>query len=113
MNRIIFLIEKIHFHYVLSDKDLIIKQTKIYLKPKKDSSISVPSNMKINGNNTVNWSTGDDIEYPGVSGNKNKIKGGTVNLTGNPDKKWTIDVGTNGLNKDHVEDILLLIKYKI
>lgn len=107
-------IEKIHFPYVLLDKDLIIEQTKIYLKPKKDSSISVPSNMKINGNNTVNWSAGDDIAFPnGVSDDKNKIKGGTVNLSGNPDKKWTIDAGTNGLNKDHLEDILLLIKYRI
>ena len=69
--------------------------------------------MKINGNNTVTWTASDDIALAGNTGDTNKLKGGTVSLNGTPVKKWTIDISNNDLNKNDLEDILILIKYKI
>ena len=107
-----FEIEKQHFPYVLSDKTLIFSETKVYFKPKKGKTIVIPASLEIN-NIAVSASTSDDIERPGANGNIDKIKAGTVILTGNPIKVWTIDAGNNVLDKNNVEDILILIKYKI
>lgn len=108
-----FTISKQHFPYILADKDLILDKVTILLKPVAGTTVTVPSNLKINGNNTVSWSAAEDIELPGAAGNTDKIKGGTVNLTGSPVKQWTIEAGTGGFDKDNLEDILVLIRYKI
>ena len=107
-----WLVNKTHFSYLLADKNLSIEQTLVYLKPHKDCSISVPSNMSVNGTN-VSWSDGYDIAFGDISDEKNKIKGGKVDLSGNPDKKWTINAGINELDKETLEDILLLVRYKV
>ena len=107
-----WLVNKTHFSYLLADKNLSIEQTLVYLKPHKDCSISVPSNMSVNGTN-VSWSDGYDISFGDISDEKNKIKGGKVDLSGNPDKKWTINAGINELDKETLEDILLLVRYKV
>lgn len=107
-----FTIDKLHFPYLLSQKDLVMTMAKVYLKPKKDSTITTPASFNLNGS-SVTWADGDDIVFPGATGNKNKLKGGTVNLTGDPIKQWTIDAGNNGINKDNLDDILILLKYRI
>jgi hypothetical protein len=106
-------IDKMHFPYALSQKALMITSTKVYLKPKKESTVTVPASFKVNGNNSVTWGASDDIAFPGAAADKNKIKGGTVNLSGDPIKKWTLDAGNNGLNKDDLDDILILLNYRI
>ena len=68
--------------------------------------------MSVNGTN-VSWSDGYDISFGDISDEKNKIKGGKVDLSGNPDKKWTINAGINELDKETLEDILLLVRYKV
>jgi hypothetical protein len=71
--------------------------------------------MNINGENSVNWENLPDIPMAGNTGNNDtdKLKGGTVSLTGSAFKIWTIDAGNQGIEKDKIEDILILIEYRI
>ena len=101
-----------NFPYFLQDKDLAITQTKIYLKPQPGKSITMPAGMKINGTEIL-WNVDDDVSYSGSNGNINKIKGGTVEISGSPIKKWDMDAGVIGLIKEEIDDILILIKYRI
>jgi hypothetical protein len=105
-------IEKKHFPYLIAQRTLAIAQTKVYIKPKADAAVSPPATMNINGANAVTWSPAEDIALPGSTGEKNKMKGGTVNLSGSPVRKWTIEAGVTGLNKDSVDDVLIVLKYK-
>ncbi|MEK7397543.1 MAG: hypothetical protein AAB116_11475 [Candidatus Poribacteria bacterium] len=110
-----FLVEKSHFPYPLADFETWnIAKTKIYLKPKKGLSLDIPATMKINGTEAeVTWSSGDDIKMPDATSNKDTIRGGAVELSGNPIETWTINAGNNGLDKDVLDDILILVKYSI
>jgi hypothetical protein len=107
-----FDIEKSHFPYLLQSKGLTLVQTKIYLKPSEGNTITPPNPCKVNGKN-VTWAAGDDIGHSASTGGKNKLKGGTIALTGSPVKKWTLDAGLNGLDTGKLDDIILLMKYKI
>ena len=108
-----FAVEKMHFPYLLSGMDLVIDQTKIWLKPVRGLPVTVPASLKVNGNNSVSFSASEDIALPGTTGNQDKLKGGTVSLSGSPLKTWTLDAGTSGLDKSNLDDILILIRYKI
>lgn len=57
--------------------------------------------------------SGEDIQMSGSSGNTDKIKGGNVSLSGTPIKKWTIASEADGLDKESLDDILVLVKYKV
>ncbi len=74
--------------------------------------MSPPATLNITGAHAVTWSPAEDIALPGSTGEKNKMKGGTVNLSGSPVRKWTIEAGVTGLNKDSVDDVLIVLKYK-
>jgi len=106
-----FDIEKSHFPYFLQEKGLTLTQTKIYLKPSKENSIAPPNPFKVNGTN-VTFADENDIGHSASTGNKNKLKGGTVGLTGSPINKWSIDGGANGLDVSKLDDILIFLKYK-
>jgi hypothetical protein len=110
-----FSVEKHHFPHFLIDRDLTITPlTNVYLKPKKGLSISIPASVKINGNNVITWNPGDDIAMPGSIGDIDKMKGGTADLDEvSPINTWSINAGVDGLNKDNLDDILILVKYKI
>ena len=85
----------------------------VYLKPKKNMLVTLPEDMIINEGNTVAWDSAIDIVADENSSENDKIKAGTVSLSGSPFKKWKIDGGTNKIDKEKIEDILILIKYKI
>jgi len=108
-----FSVEKNHFPYLLHDKSLSLLEVKVYLKPKKGLSVGTPAPMKVNVSNNVSWTADEDIAMPGSAGAKDKIKGGTVNVTGDPVKIWEVDAGVSGLDKAKIEDILVLLEYKI
>jgi hypothetical protein len=90
-----------------------VNETKIYLKPRKGLAVTPPSSMTINGVTSVTWEPGKDIAMPGSPGEINKLKAGTVRLSGPATRKWTIDVGLDDLNKDTLDDLLVLMTYKI
>ncbi|WP_340199995.1 neuraminidase-like domain-containing protein [Ascidiimonas sp. W6] len=107
-----FDIEKNHFPYLLQEKNLTLTQTKVYLKPASENTIIPPNPFKVNDTN-ITWTTGDDIAHSASTGSKNKLKGGTIGLTGSPIKKWSIDAGLSGLDRSKLDDILVLMKYRI
>ncbi|OQY99735.1 MAG: hypothetical protein B6D35_08670 [Candidatus Brocadia sp. UTAMX2] len=111
----VFSVEKSHFPYLFIDKTLNISEPKIYLKPKQGFSISTPPSMNINAApNAVTWEPSEDIEMPGRTDPEiDKMKCGKVSISGNIPITWTIDAGANGLNKDELDDILILMKYTI
>ena len=101
------------FPYFLINKTLSTTEVKVYLKPKKNMAVAVPDPgvMKINEVSSV-WEDEQDIATNGDTSENDKIKGGTIEITGSPLKKWKIDAGSNGLNKESIDDLLILIKYK-
>jgi hypothetical protein len=98
-----FELGKNHFPYFLSDKDLTLSSGKVYLKPKgKDPIETTGLTLKINNVNAGTWSAFG-----------NNMKEASVSLSGNPIRKWTIDSAANGLDKEELDDILILLKYTI
>ncbi|MGH7845743.1 MAG: neuraminidase-like domain-containing protein [Candidatus Binatia bacterium] len=100
-----------HFPYFLKelkdreDKDLSISELAVYLKPKaKDPIDTAGLALTLNGANV----NGGWTLLPSTN-----LREGKVALPGSPLKKWTVAAGIDGLDKDAVEDILLLIKYTI
>lgn len=102
-----------HFPYSLQQHSLKIYKVQIYLKPRKGRGIATPANLKINGNHAVRWNAEYDISVPGYPGDLDKIKGGEATITGSPIKKWTIEVGNDKIDKENLEDLLILIRYRI
>lgn len=97
-----FELEGKHFPYFLDDKDLTLSSTKVYLKPKgKEPMDTTGLALKINNANVGGWSTIGE-----------NLKEGNVSLSGNPIRKWMIDAGTEGLDREELDDILILLKYK-
>jgi hypothetical protein len=108
-----------HFPYFLLDRQLNISKTTVYLKPKKGTAIALPTTMNINIRNPVNggipvaWNSLEDIPLTGNTGSNDIIKVGSVSLTGSPLGTWRINAGNQGIDKDKIEDILILIQYQI
>jgi len=104
-----FEIMQSHFPYMFSDKQIQLSNMKIFLKNFKTKAITTSGlTVKLNEYSISSWA-----DFPQNDPTDNKLKLGEVNATGNPIKKWTIDGGNNGLKVDEVEDILLLMTYKI
>jgi hypothetical protein len=101
-----------HFPYLFAEKQLALLQTKVYLKPKPGMTVGLPAALKV-GDVAVVWDNGEDIALAGSAGEKDKMKGGTVGLQGSPLQQWSIDAGTDGLSKDSLDDVLILMKYKV
>jgi len=99
-----FELSKQHFPYFLADKDLgLVSPVTVYLKPKgKDRVTTTGLTLKVNNTNVSSWSNFAE-----------NLKEGTVSFSGNPIKKWAISAGTNGLDKEELDDILILLKYTI
>lgn len=82
---------------------------KIYLKPKgKETEIGVSGlTLKVKVNNvTASADTWSDF---GENGEKMKLS--ELSINGTPINKWTIDAGMDGLNKELLEDVLVLLIY--
>ncbi|MEG4576203.1 neuraminidase-like domain-containing protein [Microcoleus sp. N3A4] len=97
-----FELSKQHFPYFLADRDLtLLSPVTVYLKPKdKDGIATTGLTLKVNNANVSSWN--DFAE---------NMKAGIVSLSGNPIKKWIIDAETNSIDKDKLDDILILLKY--
>jgi hypothetical protein len=94
-----------HFPYFLSEKNLQLTSVTVYLKPKtKDSPID-PSEFELNDVPPT-----EDKWNPHFEDN---LRAGEFTLTESPIKKWTIKAASPGLDKEQLEDILLLLMYKV
>ena len=101
-----FVIGKNYFPYFLSKENLTLTSATIYLKPKEDEAINTNNLtlLKINNTQVGSWTINAEIEH---------FKETSVTLSGQPDKTWTIDAGIDGFNKEDLDDIIILINYKI
>jgi hypothetical protein len=105
-----FTIGKNFFPYYLMNQVLALTSATIYLKPKGIEPINTDAlTFKLNNTdvNSNNWELVPDTII------KDSLKNQTLAFSGKPDKVWTIDAGTDGLDKEQLDDILILIKYKI
>jgi hypothetical protein len=101
-----FEIKENFFPYMFAGKDLEMTEVKIFLIPKKDQVINTAGLMlAVNGEVPAGaWSNFKQTE----------IKSATYDsLTDNPVKSWMIDAGNNGLKKDEIDDLLILVRYII
>lgn len=108
-----FEVEQMHFPYVFSNSTLSMDSIKVLLKPKRNHAITTLPSITIDGNQEVVFSPADDIAYPGSAGNTNTIRGGSCATSENPIKQWTIAIENNEDNREHLEDIIIVVRYKI
>jgi hypothetical protein len=104
-----------HFPYFLSGKPLKLSGVTLYLKPKDTGQLDTSGltmAVKVNGSE----GTVGDTSKPWGEAYKN-LKEGALSLSGKPIGKWTIEAEPQSLNKDllkdHLEDIMLLLKYTV
>ncbi len=78
----------------------------------KISDETLPT-MGFNGVN-ADWNIDIDIAMHGSREEKDKLKGGALSINDrNPIDEWIINTGDSGLDGNVLEDILILIKYRI
>jgi len=84
----------------------------VYLKPKAKDPVDITGlTMSINGTPICDWSPFSvTIDATAM---ETDLMSGEVTLSDNPIRRWTIDAGMDGLNKEELEDILILLKYSI
>jgi hypothetical protein len=100
-----FEVSRQHFPYFLSEKNLQLTGVTVYLKPKTKGASIDPSEFELNDVPP----TGNKWE-PHFEGS---LLAGAFAFTDSPIKKWAIKDGPPGLNKEQLEDILLLLNYTV
>jgi len=108
-------IEESHFPYFAKNGSLDMKSAIVFLKPKDGQSMLGSPALSIKGT-SVTWVPGQDLQHatnPTNTSKKDKLKAGSLNITGTPVGEWLIDAGAGELTQDDLDDIIILIKYKI
>jgi hypothetical protein len=100
-----------HFPYMFSGKDLSLKGARVFLKSIKDQSVTTSGlSLKLNNFTISSWS---DFPNDGSVDAPYILKDGSVNMNGTPYKKWKIDAGANGLKKEEIDDIFIVMRYAV
>lgn len=105
-----FNLERKHFPYFISDKELTLSFLRIYLKPKvKEKEIKVSGlKIKVKVDNASVFAN----SWHNFDGNGEKMQvSNELSITEKPISKWTIDADIDGLNKEELDDIFVLLKY--
>lgn len=98
-----------HFPYFLSGKALKTTSTIISLKARVGENGQVqeikPPSLIVNGGKPpiTNWPISDQTN----------LLEGTVTFSGDPLRTWTINVGSPGLDKTTLDDLLILLTYTV
>jgi len=95
-------VTKNHFPYLFAAKNLSLVKGTVYLKPLSGHTISDGYSVRINSVGVSSWT-----DFPGEA----SMKEGALNLNGNPVTTWTIEA--TGLKKEDLDDLLILIRYRI
>ena len=104
-----FQLEKNYFPYFLAEKKLALSYVKVYLNPRDNDPVGT-TDLVININNT-DISKSAWVILRDSNGNDTSIMEANVSLSGDPIKKWTINAGANGFDKEELDDILILLRY--
>ncbi len=96
-----------HFPYFLAGKSLLISEVSVYLQPKGEDPVDTSGLiLKVNS---------DEIRggWSRLRLNATNLMEGRIQSSGDPIKTWVIDAGVDGLKKDELSNILILVKYTI
>jgi hypothetical protein len=100
-------LERKHFPYFISDKELTLSpavKVKVFLKLRlREGEIGTPA-LTFELNNM----TGETGSWDNFGEN---MKVSDVSITGTPLGKWTIKLELNGLDKEKLDDVLVLLTY--
>jgi len=100
-----------HFPYMFAGKDLALSNIRIYLKPVIGETITTTGlSVKLNAFSISSWS---DFPNDGSVTPDLLLKEGSASANGTPLKKWKIDAGNNGIKKEEVDDIIIVMKYTV
>ncbi|MEO5563675.1 MAG: hypothetical protein ABIR18_09580, partial [Chitinophagaceae bacterium] len=100
-----------HFPYMFAGKDLALTDAKIFLKPVSGETITTGGlTVKLNAFSISSWS---DFPSDGSVSGDLLLKEGSASANGTPLKKWKIDAGNNGIKKEEVDDIIIVMKYSV
>ncbi|HRE52464.1 MAG TPA: neuraminidase-like domain-containing protein [Flavitalea sp.] len=102
---------KNHFPYMFSGKDITASNIKVYLKPIAGEMITTAGlTLKIGNFSISSWS-----DFPADPSLQNdlKLKEGSADINGPLIRKWIINAGNNGLKKEEIDDIMIVMKYTI
>ena len=104
-----------HFPTFLRGKILTITESRVYLKPKPDSVLSVLPVIRLNG---VNVTTDPALDIPAPdaqdSTDINPIKGGSISLSGSdPLGDWEIEIEASQDDMATIEDVLIYFSYRV
>ena len=108
-----FVVGKNFFPYFLINEKLILSSgdnATIYLRPKGKEPVNTDS-LTFNLN-SIPVSIGSWTIVPDTI-IKGSLKQSTLALSGQPDSTWTIDAGTDGFDREKLDDIVIIMKYKI
>jgi hypothetical protein len=99
-----FALESKHFPVWLEDQTLHISQpVVVWPQATRGQTIDAATlGLKVNGATVGNWDPDDAGSAKG-----------SVSVSGSPIRSWTIDAGTNALDKTKLDDLLLLVSYTV
>jgi hypothetical protein len=106
-----------HFPYMLREQvlegKLQLTSTTVFLQPQEGKTIDTSGlTLSVKEVDAGSWT----IAFPKDETDteeKDKVKKAEISLSENPIGEWAINAGVNGLDKDVLEDIFLLLHYTI
>jgi hypothetical protein len=106
-----------HFPYMLREQvlqgKLLSENVIVFLQPKEGKTIDTSSlTLSIKEVNAGSWTIAFSKDEAAPE-EKDKVKKAESSLSENPIGAWEINAGVNGLDKDVLEDIFLLLHYTI
>jgi hypothetical protein len=102
-------VTKQHFPYFLAGQKLQLSSVTIYLKPKGTEPVNTPALLELGVNDdtgAINWSA--DPPAPNLREGSAEFPSSSC-----PIGTWIINAGIDSLNKEELDDILMLMKYTI
>ncbi|MFM7548696.1 MAG: hypothetical protein ACKO8I_07435 [Cyanobacteriota bacterium] len=106
-----FTLTDAHFPHLFRGRDIQVVATTLYLRPKPTAAVAPPA-ISLNGKG-VSWSMAHDIARPGALAETDKLKGGTVALSGSAKANWRFNAGAGSMAASTADDLLILIKYTV
>ncbi len=100
-----FDIDKRHFPYFTIDKELTLASgTRMFIQSKMQGKPIDTSDLVlvVNGSNANTWSNFRESE---------NMKESPFSISGSPIRKWTIEVSSGELEREKVEDVMILMRY--
>jgi hypothetical protein len=98
-----------HFPFFVSNKKLALTEVTVFVKL-KGASVLTPPDLKLSVD-------GNEVEIPSASGSWTSFEGmmqvATALISGKPTGTWKVQALAGGLDKNNLDDLLLLLRYTV